>query len=59
MVKHGFAAPEKAGSIVNAQGVLVKRPSRIHIKVVFAGGEITQVKVGGVSGVVGEGTASV
>ena len=59
MVKHGFVPPDKAGSIINAQGVLVKRPSRIHIKVASAGGEITQVKVGGVSVVVGEGTSSV
>jgi trans-2,3-dihydro-3-hydroxyanthranilate isomerase len=59
MVKYGFVPPEKAGSIVNTQGVLVKRPSRIHIKVASAGGEITQVKVGGVSVVVGEGTSSV
>jgi trans-2,3-dihydro-3-hydroxyanthranilate isomerase len=59
MVKYGFVAADKAGSIVNAQGVLVKRPSRIHVKVVSASGEITQVKVGGVSLVIGEGTASV
>jgi trans-2,3-dihydro-3-hydroxyanthranilate isomerase len=59
MVKYGFVAPDKAGSIVNTQGVLVKRPSRIYVKVVSAGGEMTQVKVGGVSVVVGEGTASI
>jgi len=59
MVRYGFVAPQQAGAIVNAQGVLVKRPSRIHLKIASAGGEITQVKVGGVSVVVGEGTASV
>ena len=59
MVKYGFVAAEKAGAIVNAQGVLVRRPSQIHVKIVSASGEITQVKVGGVSVVVGEGTASV
>jgi trans-2,3-dihydro-3-hydroxyanthranilate isomerase len=59
MVKYGFVAADKAGSIVNAQGVLVRRPSRIHVRIASAGGEITQVKVGGVSVVVGEGTASV
>jgi hypothetical protein len=47
------------GSIVNAQGALVGRPSRIHVRISSAGGEITQVKVGGVSVVLGEGTASV
>ena len=58
MVRYGFVTAEKAASIVNAQGVLVKRPSRIHIKLASANGEITQVKVGGASVVVGEGTAS-
>jgi trans-2,3-dihydro-3-hydroxyanthranilate isomerase len=59
MVKYGFVPADKASSIVNAQGVLVRRPSRIHLRIAAAGGEITQVKVGGVSVVVGEGTASV
>jgi predicted PhzF superfamily epimerase YddE/YHI9 len=59
MVRYGFVAADRAGSIVNAQGVLVKRPSRIHIRIASANGEITQVKVGGASVVVGEGTASV
>ena len=58
MLRYGFVAADKAGSIVNAQGVLVRRPSRIHIRIASAGGEITQVHVGGVSVVVGEGTAS-
>ena len=59
MVKYGFVAAGKATSIVNVQGVLVKRPSRIHVKVDSTSGEITQVKVGGASVVVGEGTATV
>jgi predicted PhzF superfamily epimerase YddE/YHI9 len=59
MVKYGFVSPDKAGAIVNVQGVLVKRPSRIHIKIASNGAEITQVKVGGVSVVVGEGTKSI
>jgi trans-2,3-dihydro-3-hydroxyanthranilate isomerase len=59
MVKYGFVTADKAGSIVNAQGVLVRRPSQIHIRIASVGDEITQVKVGGVSVVVGEGTASV
>lgn len=59
MVRYGFVAADRAGSIVNAQGVLVKRPSRIHIRIASANGEITQVKVGGASVVVGEGAASV
>ena len=59
MVKYGFVAADKAGSIVNAQGVRVRRPSRIYVRIASAGGDITQVKVGGVSVVVGEGTATV
>src|SRR5262245_38771928 len=42
--------------IVFLQGVLVRRPSRIHVRIGSAGGEITSVKVGGSSVVVGEGT---
>jgi trans-2,3-dihydro-3-hydroxyanthranilate isomerase len=59
MVRYGFVPVEKAGSIVNVQGVLVRRPSRIHVRIASAGGEVTPVKVGGASVVVGEGTASV
>ena len=58
MVKYGFVPADQAGSIVNVQGVLVRRPSRIHIRIASAGGDVTQVKVGGVSVVVGEGTVS-
>ena len=59
MVRYGFVLPDKAGSIVNAQGVRMGRPSRIHVRITSSGSEITQVKVGGVSVVVGEGAASV
>jgi trans-2,3-dihydro-3-hydroxyanthranilate isomerase len=55
LVKHGLVAPEKAGSIVSAQGVKMGRPSRIHIKIDQAGGEISRVRVGGTSVLVGEG----
>jgi trans-2,3-dihydro-3-hydroxyanthranilate isomerase len=54
--KYGFVAADRAGAIVFLQGVLVRRPSRIHVKVAMAGGEITGVKVGGSAVVVGEGT---
>jgi trans-2,3-dihydro-3-hydroxyanthranilate isomerase len=59
MVRYGLVAADKAAAIVNAQGVLVKRPSQIHVRVASASGEITRVQVGGVSVVIGEGTASV
>jgi trans-2,3-dihydro-3-hydroxyanthranilate isomerase len=54
--KYGLAAAGSA--IVFLQGVLVRRPSRIHVRIGAEGGEITSVKVGGSSVVVGEGTMS-
>ena len=45
-----------SGTIVFLQGVLVRRPSRIHVRIGAEGGEITSVSVGGSSVVVGEGT---
>ena len=58
MVKYGFVPPDKASSIVNIQGVLVKRPSRIHANITAAGGEISVVKIGGASVVIGEGVVA-
>jgi trans-2,3-dihydro-3-hydroxyanthranilate isomerase len=55
LVKHGLVPAEKAGSIVSAQGVKMGRPSRIHIKIDVGGGEISRVRVGGTSVLVGEG----
>jgi trans-2,3-dihydro-3-hydroxyanthranilate isomerase len=55
LVKHGLVDGDKAGSIVSAQGVKMGRPSRIHIKVDLSGGEISRVRVGGTSVLVGEG----
>jgi trans-2,3-dihydro-3-hydroxyanthranilate isomerase len=58
MVKYGFVPPDKASSIVNVQGVLVKRPSRIYANITVDGGEISGVKIGGASVVIGEGTVA-
>jgi trans-2,3-dihydro-3-hydroxyanthranilate isomerase len=55
LVKHGLVPPDKAGSIVSAQGVKMGRPSRIHIKLDVQGAEVTRVRVGGTSVLVGEG----
>jgi trans-2,3-dihydro-3-hydroxyanthranilate isomerase len=55
LVKHGLIPADKAGSIVSAQGVKMGRPSRIHIKIDLAAGEISRVRVGGTSVLVGEG----
>jgi trans-2,3-dihydro-3-hydroxyanthranilate isomerase len=57
-VKHGLVPPDRAASIRFLQGVLVRRPSRIHVRVEGDANEITTVKVGGTSMVVGEGTMS-
>ena len=56
MAKYGFVLPERAAGIVFLQGVLVRRPSRIHVKIGMTGAEVTSVKVGGGAVVVGEGT---
>jgi trans-2,3-dihydro-3-hydroxyanthranilate isomerase len=55
LVKHGLVPVDKAGSIVSAQGVKMGRPSRIHIRIDLAGNDITRVRVGGTSVLVGEG----
>jgi trans-2,3-dihydro-3-hydroxyanthranilate isomerase len=59
MVKHGFVPAGRTASIVFLQGVLVRRPSHLHVRVDSEGGEIAAVRVGGASVVVGEGTATI
>jgi len=56
IARHGFVPADKADSIVFLQGVLVRRPSRLHVRATMAGGEVTGIKVGGSAVVVGEGT---
>jgi trans-2,3-dihydro-3-hydroxyanthranilate isomerase len=58
MAKYKFVPADRAGAIVLQQGVLVKRPSRIHVKIALEGGEVASVKVGGRAVMVGEGTMS-
>jgi trans-2,3-dihydro-3-hydroxyanthranilate isomerase len=58
-VKYRLVPAASAGSIVFLQGVQVRRPSRIHVRVAIAGDDISSVKVGGASVVVGEGTMAV
>jgi len=47
------------GPIVFLQGVLVRRPSRLHVRVDGVGDAVAGVKVGGAAAVVGEGTMAV
>jgi trans-2,3-dihydro-3-hydroxyanthranilate isomerase len=56
MAKHGFVPAERAGAIVFLQGVLVRRPSRLHVRAGMTGADVTSIKVGGAAVVVGEGT---
>jgi trans-2,3-dihydro-3-hydroxyanthranilate isomerase len=57
--KYGFVPRERVGAMTFLQGVLARRPSRLHVKVAMAGAEVTGVQVGGASVVVGEGTMAV
>ena len=66
IARYGFVPQASTRSIVFLQGVLVKRPSRIHVNVEVnapragaAPNEIGSVKVGGAAVVVGDGSVSV
>jgi trans-2,3-dihydro-3-hydroxyanthranilate isomerase len=54
IAKHGLVSG--VGAIVFLQGVLARRPSRLHVRVDRAGAEVTGVQVGGAAAVVGDGT---
>jgi len=56
VARYGFVPPDRAGSIVFLQGVLVRRPSRLHVRATMSGAEVTGIKVGGPAVVVGDGT---
>lgn len=55
LVRHGLVRPTDAGRIVSRQGVRMGRPSRLHIRIVGTPTDITDVKVGGTSVLVGDG----
>jgi trans-2,3-dihydro-3-hydroxyanthranilate isomerase len=57
--KYGFVARDRIGGMTFLQGVLARRPSRLHVKVTMSGAEVTGIQVGGASVVVGEGTMAV
>ena len=56
LVRHNVVTPERAGGMLNLQGVRMGRPSHVHIAIGVTGTEITSVRVGGESVVAGEGT---
>jgi len=58
LARYGLAPLGREGEVVFLQGVLVRRPSRIHVRIAGSAGNITSVKVGGAAVVVGEGMMS-
>ena len=56
LVRNKVVTPEKAGAMLNVQGVRMGRPSYIHIAVGADAGQISSVRVGGQSVFVGDGT---
>lgn len=57
--RHGFVPRDRIGAMTFLQGVLARRPSRLHVKVAMTAAEVTGVQVGGASVVVGEGSMAV
>jgi trans-2,3-dihydro-3-hydroxyanthranilate isomerase len=57
--KYGFVPRERIGAMTFLQGVLARRPSRLHVKVTMTAAEVTSIQVGGASVVVGEGSMAV
>jgi trans-2,3-dihydro-3-hydroxyanthranilate isomerase len=56
LVQHGVVPREKAREIVSRQGVQMGRPSRVYVSIGLEGDAIKEVRVGGASVHVGEGT---
>jgi PhzF family phenazine biosynthesis protein len=59
LVRYGVVRGESPHHIVSRQGVKMRRPSRVHVRVATEGDAITEVSVGGSSAIVGEGTVQV
>ena len=55
LVRHGVIAAEQASRLLFLQGAKMGRPSSMHVSVAASGTEVTSVRVGGESVVVGEG----
>ena len=55
LVRHGLVTGDAARSIVNVQGVAMRRPSQIHIDIREQAGTISAVKVGGTAVLAGRG----
>jgi len=59
LLHYKMVTADAARNILSCQGVLMKRPSRIHISIDSDSGKITRVRVGGRSVMVGRGELSV
>jgi trans-2,3-dihydro-3-hydroxyanthranilate isomerase len=59
LVRHRCVEPDRAGSMLNLQGVKLGRPSWIHISIEAVNGDISRVRVGGTSVFVAEGVMEV
>ncbi|MGH9141117.1 MAG: PhzF family phenazine biosynthesis protein, partial [Vicinamibacterales bacterium] len=57
--RYGFVPRDRIDRMTFLQGVLARRPSRLHVKVEMSGAEVAAVQVGGSSVVVGEGSMAV
>jgi trans-2,3-dihydro-3-hydroxyanthranilate isomerase len=58
LYKHQLLPRERLSHVVNLQGVKMLRPSRLHISIDGRGEDVTRVRIGGRSVLVGEGTLS-
>ena len=56
LVRHKIVPAAKAGAMLSLQGVLMGRPSLVHISIGVEGADIHSVRVGGESVLAGEGT---
>ena len=56
LVKHGLVHRNEMQDMVNLQGAVMGRPSRLHMRITEDEGAISRVQVGGKSVLVGEGT---
>ena len=59
LFKHRLLPRERVSHMVSLQGVKMRRPSRIHISIDAQGEDITRVRVGGRSVLVGRGVLTV
>ena len=59
LLHYRLVSPDTARGMVSLQGVAMRRPSRIHMSIESRGREITRVRVGGKSVIVGSGQLAV